>query len=439
MKEEWHPCMHDVADNLDVTKCLIALRKKDGRRFHSPAHKGRGHFLAEILDIRLDEKNVVEAESKLPVFEKKMNEIYGGKASFVSTNGTSAASLSVISALSLFGGIALFRSSPSYLFDAFSLFRLEPKILPDDLPEEELEKALSGVSSVLVASPDIINGVEKNDRLFSVAKKLGKKIALFSEYGGNYVFSEKFPDYAFDKKCDLAVFAIDNVLPSFCGSTLTVAYSDELKKALEPLCKRAAVDFKTIMSMEYGAYVYKAFPEAIDELEKNSSMMKRTLEASDFSLVETPCFALVINAKCMGISGKELEARLQDMGIYPEYADIEKVFFTISTEDEKEEITHLTRDLIVAAEQCGQISEKAYKKPQKPKRAAGFIESFYGDGELVDLEESVGRIAASSVFHANVKTPIILAGEIITKDIVEYLETPLDFEGVSNDKIKVLK
>lgn len=436
MKEEWHPCMHEISDELCVTKCLVNLRKKDSGRFHSPGHKGRGHFLAEILDIRCDEKNVVEAEKTVNGLKNTLSSRYGAKKCFVGNFGMAQAAVYAVKAVVSYGKIALLRNSPEYIFAALAFLNIEPIIIGADFSDEEIRACVSYADAVIISSPDIIFGEEKNDILFSEAKSSNKKVCVFSDYGGHFVFSEKLPN-DYKERCDVAVYALDNVLPCFAGSVATFAYTDDIaeKLSLFPY----GIDMQTAMSVEYGVYAYDKYKDAIDELEKNVTLMKKTLVSSDFVLKDSVFTFLIVDTKAMEISGKELEMRLNDMGIYVEYADAEKVVFLFTTEDEKEEITHLTTSLIIAAEQCGQVSEKAYKSVGTLERAAAYTVAFYGNGEYVDLENAKGRIAAQNVWLFGINSPVILAGEKITERAVEYLESPLDFVGMERDRIKVWK
>ncbi len=434
MKEEWHPCVHDIVDELDVSKCVWDLRKRDSRRFHSPGHKGRGHFLSEILDIRCDESNVLEEANAIAALERKVVKVYGGSSCLI-FGGISLASERFVKAASLFGEIALSRHCPEYIFSALSFLSIEPIIIEDDFSDEEIRACVLNAEAVIISSPDIIFGEEKNSLLIKEAKAFGKKLCIVSDYGGGYAFSKELG--GFQEKCDIALFALYKVLPCFSGSCAVVSYNDISSSFLENY--DSEITAQQAMSVEYGVNIYENHFDAIKTLIENTDNLKKILLASDFAINDTIPTILSINTKEMGISGKELEARLNDMGIFVEYADIERVLFTFTVEDEKEELTHLAKDLIIAAEQCGGISEKAYCEVGKVARNKGYIESLNADSEWVDISEASGRIAAKDVWLFGIGLPVILAGDKYTKQMTEYLESPLDFRGLKKGMVKVLK
>lgn len=426
--------MHDIVNELDVSKCLWELRKKDSRRFHSPGHKGRGHFLAEILDIRCDEDNVVEAKKTVKSLEERLKDVYGAKGCRI-YGGMASCAEKAVKTLSFFGEIAVTRNCPEYVFSAFSLLNIEPIIIDDDDSDEEIRACISRAKAVIISSPDIIFGKD-DQRIKKLSKELNKKLMICSDYGGGYVFTKACED-TFDYGCDIAVFDLSKVLPCFSGCSAVLAFDETSGNLLDIF--ESEITFQQAMSLEYGVYIYKNCPEALSELKKNVEKLKQILVASDFSVNETDFKVLSVNTKEMGISGKELEARLNDMGIYVEYADAERVVFTLTVEDEKEELTHLAQDLIIAAEQCGSVSEKAYNNIPKAIRNKGYLESVFGKAKWIDVEDAEGETVANNIFLENVGRAVLLAGDKITKEAIDYIDGTYDIKGLNKGMIKVLK
>lgn len=428
MKEEWHPCVHDVVDDLPLTKRVWELRKSDSRRFHAPAHKGRGHFLAEILDIRCDESGVYEQKKGIPFLERTLATAFGGRESRLFGNKTEALAIS-LKTLSC-KSVALYKNTPKSVFSALTLLEIEPIII-DCISDEEIRACVNSAQAVIISSPDLFLEEEKAEKLQSISKELKKSVLTVSG------FCDIAKAKTAAKNSDIAVFCLDGMIPCFSGSTAVVSYSDKAAERLSLFESEIAP--QTAMSVEYGMFVEESYKDAKEELKKNVEKLKNILLSSDFELDETSFTTLSINTRRMGISGKELEMRLNDMGIFVQYADVERVILTFSVEDEKEELTSLTRDLIIAAEQCGAVSEKAYKSVGNLQREKGYIESVYGESETVDVEEAENRIVANNISLHGGERVVILAGEKITKNAIEYLEEPLDFEGIEKNGIKVLK
>lgn len=132
-----------------------------------------------------------------------------------------------------------------------------------------------------------------------------------------------------------------------------------------------------------------------------------------------PC-RLVLRAE----DGYALEGRLQEMGIYPEFADVCHVVCILTGADNERDLLRFKRALNLLGLKGASAKTRPAQLPPPPEpetvcspRKAVFAR----EQKLLPLEQAEGRIAAQCVAPYPPGVPVLAPGERVTKKILAYL------------------
>jgi len=160
---------------------------------------------------------------------------------------------------------------------------------------------------------------------------------------------------------------------------------------------------------------------------------------------------IVINLSKYGLSGYELEEiLLNKYKIQVELADLFNVIFLVTVGDNYKkarylvnaikEIVYLLKNNFIKPKN---ILRKIKELPDWPKLAITPRQAFISKYRYVNLEESEGLISAELITTYPPGIPIIIPGEIITKDIIEHIKNEIKFggkiTGFSDKKLKKIR
>ncbi|MCI0768171.1 aminotransferase class I/II-fold pyridoxal phosphate-dependent enzyme [Bacillus sp. TL12] len=153
--------------------------------------------------------------------------------------------------------------------------------------------------------------------------------------------------------------------------------------------------------------------------------------SSSFALDETK---LCINVTNWGVTGREVENILRDdYRIEVELSDVNNILFIVTIGHNESDIEQLLQSLksLAIRFENGSIpidfdrvtkSKSAIRTLTPPTLAMTPREAYFSKVEYIDLDKTIGRVAAESVLVTPPGIPVLLPGEVITIDIVNYLK-----------------
>ena len=156
---------------------------------------------------------------------------------------------------------------------------------------------------------------------------------------------------------------------------------------------------------------------------------------------------LCINVKDLGVTGIDVEKILRDeFNIEVEMSDLYNVLCIVSLGDVEEDLEALIRALGILAERFYRSREANVVKvrvPTTPILAMSPREAFYAQTESVLLQEAEGRVIAESIRVYPPGIPVILPGEIVSHENLEYINdciaAGLPVQGTEDPAIKYVK
>ncbi|HZG56668.1 aminotransferase class I/II-fold pyridoxal phosphate-dependent enzyme [Paenibacillus sp.] len=156
---------------------------------------------------------------------------------------------------------------------------------------------------------------------------------------------------------------------------------------------------------------------------------------------------LTVHVRRLGVTGYEVEKRLRERyNIEVEMSDMYNILCIVTPGDTQETILKLVDALHgIAAEQAGAAEMKPVivKNPKIPTLALSPRDAFYAETESVPLAEADGRIIAEFVMVYPPGIPILLPGEVISREnidyITEHVEIGLPVQGPEDKTIRNVK
>lgn len=157
-----------------------------------------------------------------------------------------------------------------------------------------------------------------------------------------------------------------------------------------------------------------------------------------------------IHVRHLGMTGYDVENWLRDnYNIEVELSDMYNILCLITPGDSRENVdTLLTALKQLSAENYSvrAAGELVIKIPRIPELTLVPRDAFYGDTEIIPFKQSADRIIAEFIYVYPPGIPILLPGEVISQDLIDYItehiEVGLPVKGPEDrtiDYVKVIK
>ncbi|OXM85932.1 aminotransferase class I/II-fold pyridoxal phosphate-dependent enzyme [Paenibacillus rigui] len=154
-----------------------------------------------------------------------------------------------------------------------------------------------------------------------------------------------------------------------------------------------------------------------------------------------------IHVRHLGITGYDAENWLREhYNIEVELSDMYNILCLVTPGDTKENIDTLLNALRELSSQNYNVrpaTELVIKVPKIPQLTLTPRDAFYGDTEIIPFKESADRIIAEFIYVYPPGIPILLPGEVISQDLIDYItehvEVGLPVKGPEDRSIENVK
>ncbi|MCR4902691.1 MAG: aminotransferase class I/II-fold pyridoxal phosphate-dependent enzyme [Butyrivibrio sp.] len=449
-----------------VYTALERFRKQRVVPFDVPGHKrGRGNpelvtFLGERcvgIDVNsmkpLD--NLCHPVSVIKEAEELAADAFGAAHSFFMVNGTtSAVQAMVLSACKRGDKIIMPRNVHKSAINALVLCGAVPVYIDPKVDKKlgiPLGMELEDVKAAVKENPDAVAILINNPSYYGICSDLQSIVNLAHEnnmmalvdeaHGTHLYFGPGLPLNAMSAGADMAAISMHKSGGSLTQSSLllvgpnvnvgyvsriinlnqTTSASYLLIASLDlsrrNLALRGADSFAKVTEMARYAR------EEINDIGGYYAYGSELINGSSiFNFDETK---LVVNTRAIGLTGIEVYDLLRDeYDIQMEFGDLSNVMAYISIGDRIQDIERL----------AGALADirRLYQKPEGNFFCAEYVtpvvkatpqEAFYAEKISLPIHETVGRICAESVMCYPPGIPILAPGEVITQDILDYIDT----------------
>ncbi|MBN2983428.1 MULTISPECIES: aminotransferase class I/II-fold pyridoxal phosphate-dependent enzyme [Cohnella] len=459
-------------------------------QFHIPGHKKgagmdpefRRYVGQNVLDIDLI--NIAPLDDlHQPVgvileAQKLAADAFGADACFFSVQGTSTAIMTMI--LSVCGNgdkIVVPRNVHKSILSAIIFAGARPVFLS---PARDHQLGIDhgvttrSVRRALERHPDAAAVLVINPTYFGVSANLKEIVDLVHEYdipvlvdeahGALIHFSDKLPLSAMQAGADMAATSVHKLGGSMTQSSIlnvrnglvnvqrvqtilsmltTTSTSYPLLASLDTARRQLALHGEELAAR--AVELANRARQAVNEIEGLYSFGEDIL--GDEATYDYDPTKLTIHVRRLGITGYDAENWLRERyRIEVELSDMYNILCLITPGDDDASVGLLVNALREMSEQfrdTREIPDIVVKVPEIPHLSLTPRDAFYGETETIPLTESAGRIIAEFIYVYPPGIPILLPGEVISQEnidyIVDHLEVGLPVKGPEDRTVREIK
>lgn len=429
---------------------LRAYGAKHPLRLHMPGHHGKklsllagwGDFAALDVTELPPTGDLFSPFGPIEEAEKLWAHAFGMQDCLFLTGGSTQGLHAALTLACRPGGsIVVDRGSHRSVYNALALLDLRPSYLvrpwlgaagvTGPISPQSVEKMLEAdksVKTVCITSPTYYGVLSDIAAIAAVVHAHGGMLVVDGAHGAHLPF---LGVHAFDG-ADLVVVSAHKTLPApgqtallFSSGAFTL---DDLRRAgalygssSPSYPMMAALDMAREFMLHKGGELYAETARQVAALG----------ERYPFPVGHIPLDPTRFVLPCR--DGFGAQARLMDLGIYPEMADSGHVVFIPTCADGEEEFTRLAAALRTAILPGGALQMPS--PPFLPEQALTPREALFAPQTSISLWEAEGRISAVQVAPYPPGIPVIAPGERVEKKQLSYLRE-VEYNGL--DKIGVL-
>lgn len=280
------------------------------------------------------------------------------------------------------------------------------------------------------------------------AHKRNMLVLVDEAHGAHFAFNNRLPMSALECGADVSVISLHKSLPALTQASLLNIGVGNSTGTNSPVVNSLGIEFMLrLFQSTSPSYVLMASIDAarnimetrgkvlLDNLVNNIESFSNKLRGLESykilgkeyigkaSIKDVDITKIVINASS-SINGRELEIRLRnEYNIQVEMSDMNNIVLIGSVGDAYEAFEKLFTALY-------NIDKEGYKckignllfKPAKYKTCLGMRDAYYSEKKTVKLKASKGFISGEMVVPYPPGIPILLPGEMITQEIIDYIE-----------------
>lgn len=449
-------------------ECLIS--------FHVPGHKYNSQVLAfykefdHLLQIDLTEipgtDDLHDPVGAIKTSQQFASEVYGSNQTFFLVNGTTCGIYAMIMAVTSPGDkILVARDCHRAVHDAALLGHLHVEHMAVSYHQTlgiPLGVTLTSVKQAIETSPDAKAIVLTYPNYYGVACDLEAIVAYAHEnnilvlvdeaHGAHLILSNHLPKTAIACGADIAVQSSHKSLPALTQASMLHVKSSRVDlvklKFMLKLHQTSSPSYLLMTSLDIAMSILEASGEKLmnDLLTwivtlKSSHPVFLTAEdlPAGFSIDPTK---LVLKGKTANLDPGNVASVLRKNRIQLEFANENVAVFVSTIMNLKSDFEYLSKMMEMLKFKCysgidniGIMGKSAQKIP--------LVEAIYSTGKLKSLDACEAEIAKGYLIPYPPGIPVVIPGEMITREIIEYIEACINrgirVIGLSNDPFEDLK
>jgi len=456
--------------------------------FHTPGHKqGRGStekfrkFVGEeILKLDLDVDDIEDYEKVLENAETLAAQAYGADHSFFLINGSTSGIHAMILTVCGYGDkIIIPRNAHKSIISGIILAGAVPVFVPSDMDEElhipyniepeDVEEAIKKhpeAKAVVVVNPNYYGLATDIKRIGEIAHSYDKLLLVDEAWGAHFKFHPLLPVSAMEAEADMWVNSTHKLLSGMTQSSMLHIKGNRVNPArvksilgliqtTSPSCiLRASLDCARMqMATEGERLLTKTIKLATKAREQINKIPGLYCFGEELigrpGVYEIDPTRLTITVKNKSYTGYEVERILQKQyKIKIEMSDLFNIVVIISIGDTEQEIDYLLSCL-------KEFSSKQVKKVSKkygrlinflhnlPQQVLTPHDAIFAKQKAVELIHSEGEVSAELIVPFTPGIPLLLPGERISKEIIDYInlesKAGMRFNGPEDHTLKTIK
>lgn len=445
--------------NTPIADFVKAYAQSHTVRLHMPGHKGQGPLGVELFDITeiKGADSLYEADGIIAQSEKNASELFGAKATFYSTEGSSQCIRSMLWLVKQYAShlgtpcrIAACRNAHKTFVTAAALLGIEVDCLPAHpnatylscpIDKEGLTAYFDSLAvlptALYVTSPDYTGNLLDIAALAKVCHERNILLVVDNAHGAYLKFLTPSL-HPMDLGADLCCDSAHKTLPVLTGGAyLHIAqnapdfFVQNAKIALS-LFGSTSPSYLILQSLDLAnAYLAKSYREKLSSFITNLDLLKEQLTQNEYTLLGNEPLKICIDAKTYGYRGDELAQYLRSWNIEAEFSDPD-ILVLMFTPEISAELCSRVLCALVALQKQSPVTDTppAYRQP---KRVMSAYRAISAPSETVSADQALGRVLAVPTVGCPPAVPILSCGEKID----EYSLSLCRYYGI--DRFRVVK
>jgi arginine decarboxylase len=439
--------------------------------FYTPGHKqGRGvsQKMRDLLGSQVFKADLTELENldNLSAPEGVIKEaqelaaaVFGAEESWFLVNGSTAGIIaailatcgdgdkiilprnvhkSIISGLILSGAIPVF-VNPEYDSNLDIAHSVTPEGVANALQEHPDAKA------VMMVYPTYYGVCGDVEAIANLTHEYNIPLLVDEAHGPHFAFHPDLPPAALTKGADLSVQSIHKVLSGLTQASILHVQGERINR------DRISKALQLVQSTSPSYLLLASLDAARQQMAlSGKELMTRTLELAEIArkeislipqlsvleLYPSPGFVnldrtrLTVIVSHLGLTGFAAEDLLTQQGVLPEFSSAKHLTFIISLGNTPTDIESLIQSFQkLAQEHQGEkllanfpktmYDYQLFSNHQTPKISPR--QAFFAATETLPIKRAVARICAETICPYPPGIPVLMPGEVITPDALEYL------------------
>jgi len=439
--------------------------------FYTPGHKqgvgiseklrhlfGSQLFKADLTELA-DLDNLFAPESVIREAQELAAAAFGAEHSWFLVNGSTAGIIaailatcgdgdkiilprnvhqSAIAGLILSGAMPIF-VNPEYDFQLDLSYSITPEAVANALKQHPDAKA------VMMVYPTYYGICGDVKAIANLTHQYNIPLLVDEAHGPHFAFHPNLPPSALSQGADLVVQSIHKVLSALTQASMLHLQGDRIDR------HRVSKALQLVQSTSPSYLLLASLDAARQQMALHGQeLMNKTLELAEIArnkISKIPGLSvlelypssgflnldqtrLTVTVSQLGLTGFAAEEILTQAAILAELASLQHLTFIISLGNSQADIQHLVQGLAQLAEES-QITQLSFRLPrvtrvqmpdaQKPKISPR--QAFFAPTETLPIERAINRISAETICPYPPGIPVLMLGEIVTLDALDYLLT----------------
>lgn len=457
-----------------IFDALLKHRQQASISFHVPGHKNGTVFhpkgveifqpllsidateITGLDDLHAPEGSILQAEELLA-------DLYHAQSSFFLVNGSTAGNLAMILSACEDGRVVLVqRNCHKSIMNALKLANAQPVFLE---PEYDKEWNLAGgvtfdvvrqalemypeARALVLTYPNYYGQTYDIEPLIAAAHERSIPVLVDEAHGPHFVLGDPFPPSALSLGADIVVQSAHKTLPamtmgSYLHTNSKLIRIEKVKHYLQ-VFQSSSPSYPIMASLDLArCYLATYDPHDLNFLQKKIASFKVQLSGMPFIKVmaDNKCHdpLKIVIRSTKGLSGFELQKRLEEAGIYSELADVHNILLVLPLL-KKDQMTWLDEAASkVKAALEGVKGQRVTDNStyEANNKVISPLMLTYKEMELlpstpISLERAVGKVAAETIIPYPPGIPLLLEGEEISANrltlIKSFLREGAHFQG----------
>ena len=449
---------------MPLVAAMLKYKNEDVYPLHTPGHKGGrgmerllrqelGASVAMDVSLMSELDDIHEPESYIKRGQELAAQTYGGDACFWCVNGTSQAIHAMLmTALAPGERLLLPRNAHRSVAGGLILGGIEAVYLQPEYSEEfglqlqvtpaAVQKALaadSSIKAVLLTSPNYYGIAADVQAIAEICHAYGAVLLVDEAHGPHLGFSEALPPSALQSGADACAQSTHKILGAMtqCSMLHVKGARLDLQRAADvmSILTTTSPNYLLMGSLDAArAQVQARGKEMAEAAVAAASKLRavcrahaglKVLEEADCGGLRLDSTKVTVNFASWGYTGVEVGEALRRARVAVELVDAQNVLFLVTYAD-------VTSDYDAALARIDAVLSEMERYKREPHAVArvGSVpvtssamklrDVFYARKWAVGLETAIGCVCGEQVSFYPPGIPVLLPGEVITREIVEY-------------------